>query len=298
MQSIFSERSFASVMRAGDAFQFDIDLKKDRDKIIQDASKAALSGSIDLTKFNSSFVNNKPCITYGDYTTHLLLRSLTRHLRRRARIRTYGRDQIVRGVIETLLDATPMHCIRRDITSLYETLPIEPIRDRLIYDTTSSTLARNYIKQFFDTHCAKTQYIGLPRGIGLSALLAEMAMRDFDQSVRSQAGVFKYYRFSDDIIVFTMADPSTLEQYMKNSLPGVMQFNLSKSKTYELAKSGGPSSADLEYLGYLFRTTNLKPRADSREVRVAIASKKIKRLKTRIILSLNDMTKTVRRQVF
>jgi hypothetical protein len=160
MQSIFSERSFASVMRAGDAFQFNIDLKTDRDKIIQDASNSALSGAVDLTKYNSSMVNGKPCITYADYGTHLLLRALTRHLRRRGRIRTYGRDQIVSGVIETLLDATPMHCIRRDITSFYETLPIEPIRDRLIYDTTNSTLARQYLKQFFDVHCTNALSVG------------------------------------------------------------------------------------------------------------------------------------------
>jgi hypothetical protein len=63
-----------------------------------------------------------------------------------------------------------------------------------------------------------------------------MAMRDFDQSVLSQSGVFKYYRFSDDIMVFTMENPNLLEQFMTSKLPGTMKFNASKSKTYELRK--------------------------------------------------------------
>lgn len=43
---------------------------------------------------------------------------------------------------------------------------------------------------------------GLPRGLGISAVLSELYMKYFDLSIRRVGGVYYYARFVDDIIVF------------------------------------------------------------------------------------------------
>lgn len=43
---------------------------------------------------------------------------------------------------------------------------------------------------------------GLPRGLGISAVLSELRMKYFDLSLRRVEGVYYYARFVDDIIVF------------------------------------------------------------------------------------------------
>lgn len=280
---LFSERSFASVIRAGDSHQFDVDLLNDRDTILKQASHNARNSLIDLGKYHASSINGKPCVSYRDYEACLLLREISRRLRHRLRVRVAGREQIVRGAIESLLDATPMHIIRRDISSFYESVPISEIRDELIYDTASSSLMRSYLKKFFDEHCP-SKGSGVPRGIGLSALVSELVMRKFGQRIRSLTGVFKYYRFSDDIIVFTTDHPNNVAKELSN-LPGDMKLNQDKCFEVFLSDDKAATPSCFEYLGYKFKATSTSKKEFSRSVSVAISNRKVKKLKSRIILS-------------
>lgn len=289
---LFSPKALASLIRAGDSQQFGLDLKADRDAIINAASNAAMDGAIDLTTFGVTSLRGKRCASYSDYSTHLALRAIVRHLRKRHRVTLPARDRIVRGVIQTLLDGTPMIAIRRDITSFYESIPVEPLRNRLLYDTGTSSLVRQYLRSFFDAHCPEGHTHGLPRGIGLSALFAEMAMVDFDQKVRAYPGVFKYYRFSDDILIFSTQYSANLDQELVSALPQGMTFNSKKcSELLYPGKRDGDSPSNLDYLGYRFSTHQPNDKSISRVVRVAISDKKINRLKTRIILALRDYEK-------
>tara|TARA_R110002049_G_scaffold130568_1_gene288979 strand:- start:2209 stop:3465 length:1257 start_codon:yes stop_codon:yes gene_type:complete len=289
-RSIFSEKALASLIRVGDSQKFGIDLKTDRTAIIAAASSAAMDGSVDLTKFSHVQIRGKPCVYYGDYQSTLLLRAISRHIRNRLRVAIPNRDRIVRGVVETLMDGTPMFATRRDITSFYETIPIADVRDRLIYDTASSAIVRTYLKSFFNTHCPGESDVGVPRGIGLSALLAELAMREFDQEIRDIDGVFKYYRFADDILVFSICPADEITDALAEKLPSPMAFNSQKSeeKFYPGKQKEQPPSLKLEYLGYEFDTVQLADKRDSRSVRVAISGRKINRIKSRLILSLKD----------
>lgn len=287
---LFSPRALASLIRAGDSRQFRLDLKVDREAIIAQASTAAITREISLSAYAEASIRRKKCVSYADFPTHLLLRAISRHLRKRYRVILPSRDRIVRGIIETLMDGTPMFAIRRDITSFYESIPIEPIRDRLLCDTGSSTLIRSYLKDFFRAHCPSSATCGLPRGVGLSALLAEMSMEKFDKRVKALPGVFKYYRFSDDILIFSTRYDSAMDQALVDALPQSMAFNPKKSCVIAyLGKDKGkgqPWSDALDYLGYRFTTTQPKQRDTSRIVRVAVSMRKINRIKTRIILSL------------
>jgi hypothetical protein len=281
-------------VRAGDSQRFGLDLKLEGSEIIEVASAAVLGSEVDLSVYSSTPIRGKPCISYQDYHAHLLLRAIARHLRRRLRISLPNRDRMIMGVIETLLDGTPAYVIRRDITSFYESIPVEPLREKLVFDTASSALVRNYLRKYFETHCPNAESCGLPRGVGLSALLAEISMRGFDAAVKTIPGVFKYYRFSDDIIIFSTTNPDSFLTQLDAALPETMSFNPDKSDEYFLpGKSSSPNDEiDFEYLGYSFSALQQKERADSRVVNVRVSRKKINKIKSKIILSLKSHAKT------
>ena len=62
----------------------------------------------------------------------------------------------------------------------------------------------NETKQLLEKIFNKVQQPnGLPRGLNISATLAELYMKDFDHNIVTTDGVFYYSRFVDDIIIFS-----------------------------------------------------------------------------------------------
>lgn len=289
-QNIFSSKSLARVVRAGDSQRFQVDLKNNREKILDEASQRASNKGITLKDYYRAKVKGKSCISYTDYGTNLVLRSLAAYITRRFRVTAPNRDQIVKGVIEGLMDATPMYVIRRDITSFYESVPLEKTRDKLLRDTALPRLVRHYIAAFFDEHCSGRES-GLPRGIGLTAVIVELAMEDFDRRVRSIDGVYKYFRYSDDILIFAYKNHQSVIDEINKSLPQPMSFNPKKSDlvNFNAEKNPPPPPAiSFEYLGYKFSTTPRAGGKHPREVQVSVSSSKIKRLQSKVMLSLKS----------
>lgn len=293
--SVFSAGSLSQVVRAGDSRRFNVDLKNQRDLIIAAASDNALTSAVRLDLFNVTTLKGKPCISYGDYERALVLRSIARHLKRRLRVKMPDRNKAVRGVITSLLDSTPMSVVRCDIESFYEKVYIDRLRDRLLYDTASSTVVRAYFRAYFETHCAGKTH-GLPRGTGLSAVLAELAIRSFDDQVRAMPGVYRYFRYADDIVAFVIGDPSAVLDSMSAALPKGMRFNRRKTSICHL--TAGPRAEGenerpakhFEYLGYHFLVEDESGKVRSRRVEVSISPKKINRIKTKMILSFRRFT--------
>jgi len=285
-QTVFTTGAFSSVIRAGDSKRFRLNLKYQRGTILS-AAVAEISGGPVLEPFTTTRIKGRDCVSYDRFNDHLVLRSVSRHLQRRLRIPLPNRDRIVRGVIESLVDATPMFILRRDIKSFYESIPLSALRERLLYDTASSTRVRDVIRKYFDQHCG-TADCGLPRGVGLSAILSELYMRGFDVRVREIPGVYKYYRFADDIVVFSSEAHSGVSSLLR-TVAADFGFTFNPRKLQDIAIAGGAkasSNAEFEYLGYTFQVSSPDKRKEGRLLRVGISNAKITRLKTRVLLSL------------
>ena len=287
---IFSEASFSKVIRAGDSKRFNIDLANDRDSILKAAVTSAASKTIKFLPVYKTWIKGRECISTKHYSAHLLFRSISKHLARLFQLSLPSRDQIVLGVIKTLSDRTPMYIVRRDISSFYETLPLNSVREKLLRNTRISLKVRYFIGLFFDSYCAE---IGLPRGHVLSSVVAEVAMQEFDSAIKSIDGVYRYYRFSDDILLFSYRSPEKIISAMNDHLPAGVKFNQSKSDAmsvdcFDKSKQGLIS---FEFLGYKFTFSNLAKGSVQREVRVSISDRKITKLKTRLILSLKKFKK-------
>lgn len=285
MQSVFSAQWIARVVRSGDSQRFEQNLVADGPTIIEAISAAAIARTIVLTGYLRTKVRSKFCVTYTSYPTNLVLRTVAAYLARRFRVVPANRDRAVAGAIESMMDATPFCVIRRDVTSFYESIDADSLRHRLIYDTSLPRSVRHYLTLFFDAHCPRGQR-GLPRGIGLTAVLAELAMEKFDEQVRALPGVYRYFRYSDDIVVFAYANVPAIEAALTAKLPDGMEFNQKKCALVDFTRKDPGVEKAFEYLGYRLSTIAGIGGKNPRPIDVTIAAAKIKRLKSRVVLAL------------
>jgi hypothetical protein len=286
---VFSREGFARVIRAGDSGRFDVDLKANREAIVDAAVQSSISCSVDFKTHFQTLIRTKPCISITDYNANLVLRSLAHLLVRRFRVKIPARDEIVAGVIETLTDSTSMTIVRRDIFSFYESVPTSAIKERLLFSSVLPAISRYYIGAYFETFCSDSKY-GLPRGVGLSSILVEMLMEGFDKHVRELDGVYRYFRFSDDIVVFCFRNGITVAERIEDLL-----FKLSPSLVFNKDKYTDlyvnnknrkcQKTVKFEYLGYNFSFSDYCGDSHPRQITVLISDKKIVRTKSRIVLS-------------
>lgn len=145
--------------------------------------------------------------------------------------------------------------------------------------------------------------------MAISSTLSELLMRDFDVCVQRASDTFFFARYVDDIIVVTSAREiaSDFLAKMRSWLPPALNLNPTKM---EIADTGGrvqkinstvaPTLLRFEYLGYRFTVRNpLKSETKKinkdgvllRDVEIDIATKKIKKIKTRLVRSFLEFSK-------
>jgi hypothetical protein len=131
--------------------------------------------------------------------------------------------------------------------------------------------------------------IGLPRGICISATLSEIYMREIDNWLNREPGIYYYARFVDDIIIFAINKDiiDSVKVKLKNKLND-KKLTINLQKTSILNGNDIKKEKPLEYLGYKFCVSKNKK---SKRVVISIADKKIAKFKTRIILSFLDYFK-------
>jgi hypothetical protein len=271
---------------------YDIDLKANRDAIIADAVAAA-DDPARLDHFNQFPLGAKSGFSYSDYGTVLTLRAIATIVKRRYGVEMPSRGSIVRGVIQGLGDASPFCVLRRDIRSFYESVPTGQVKTELLVRSILPARIHRYLERFFDLHCPSPH--GLPRGLSLSAVLAEWIMRDFDKAVWAIPGVVRYYRFSDDILVFSTAEMAEVCHSVESALPSGLEFSESKSHNvhFSVSKDEPTTNREFEYLGYRFSApTGSINTKKSRRVSVSIAQRKLDRAKSRLIVSAKELLRT------
>ena len=284
----YSTAAIRRCVRASDSRDFGIDLKADRENLVRDTLEQAQIDPSPLSRFREVHKKGKKCFHFSEYTTNLITRATCNYLSQRFRITPPNRDRVVKSVIEAMSDASPFHVIRRDIKSFYENIPIEEMRDRLLFDTAISKQVRSHLRAYFSILPGST---GLPRGIGLTTILAELAMHQFDQAVRALPGVYRYFRYSDDILILCTDDLGATESKISELLPAPMKFNLSKSHSRSFFPiKNNDEMRNFDYLGYNFAANTASPRkGDPRICSVTISDSKIRRIKTRLYLSFKSI---------
>jgi reverse transcriptase-like protein len=239
-------------------------------------------------------IRDKPTYSIASAPHAVVLNQLNQTIRTRTGVKTSDRDTIIRRLSTILSEGVPHRVYKFDIKDFYDSVDSRLLADRILIDNriprASLLLLAHYL-----TELRNRSIQGLPRGVPLSATLAEYALTDFDRRISTLPHVYFYARYVDDIIVVTsrQEDNSSFSRIVRKALPFNLQFNPVKTRLVDIPL---PKTrvvgvvGEFDYLGYNIRVHHAE-RIDgriSRTVDLSIATKKLRRIQTRLCLSAID----------
>ena len=227
-----------------------------------------------------------------DPIDRLLIEGASESLRAVTGARQADRHEVVAKLKLILGNGCPYRVFRMDIKAFYESIDRERVKDRLAKDLSVPILTSRVIDALFDGCSdpepdppASAPVPGIPRGVPLSALLAEDYLRRFDAELNRRPDGYFYCRYVDDIIF--IASPSTepreLREWVGARLNDCGGLSLNRNKTADWLIDGGnhrSDSVEFTYLGYQFSIETGKKKPS--RVDIDIAPAKIRRMKTRV----------------
>ena len=226
-----------------------------------------------IKKSNELYLNGRKKGEFNHLCQNLILRKLFNNIKRIYSIQQADRNSIIKEIKILLEENVDMHIVRLDVRHFYESIIRDNVLNRIVIDSRLSHHSIMLLTVLFNNPVIKASE-GLPRGLGISAVMAEMYMKYFDLEIKRIPGVYYYARFVDDIIVFCSSDESQ-EVVWKSAEKGLSELGLelNKEKSYRWRPS--PNTQELTYLGYAFQKNN-------NHLDISIAAKKLKTIKTKI----------------
>ena len=145
------------------------------------------------------------------------LKQLQYNIYRTFKVKQANRHAILCDVKALLHTKMPLHIVRTDISSFYESIPhaslLDIVEGNTLLSHKSKAFMRAIIKLYDDckdeTLVAKG--VGVPRGVGISPLLSEIYVRDLDSSIKSYMGTKFYARYVDDIFIILTSLPDGMK---------------------------------------------------------------------------------------
>lgn len=167
------------------------------------------------------------------------------------------RHRIARQLREALDGQMPRCVARLDIESYFESIPharlIRSLRQTRHVSSSVVTLVSGLLREFA---LITGQPRGVPRGVGMSSLLAEFYVRELNVRMRGQDGVLYFARYVDDMILVT-ADEQSLVRAERQvvSLVASLGLRLSPTKRERRLSVAKPwaISHGIVFLGYEYR---------------------------------------------
>ena len=295
----FSKNALKNATRAGDSRRFNVNLELNLESLIDEVSQQIIENTLSFSHQKITTKGGRHLYLLDDYKTVLALRAAAASLSKSNRVRPGSRDKIIQGTLEALFDATPSHVIRCDFSSFYENIDVGQVIDNVYTDTRTHPFLKNIFDALNQSGILVPDTPGIPRGLGLSATLSELRLKGFDDSVRKVPGVYRYFRFADDFVVFTIGNPDEALERIQELCGDDLILNKQKTKHHQIATLKDSDQRPckeppvaVDFLGYKFLVSLGVRSQNSRTVRVTISDKKIAKRKTRTILALKEFEKT------
>lgn len=195
-----------------------------------------------------------------------------------------NRNTITSRLKRILDDESNKVVVRVDVEQFYESIPHNRLLDLIHTDPSLSVIPKRIITQLVRDYSKITRSNrGLPRGVGISAYLSELFMRDVDTKAESMGDIVYYARYVDDLVfVFAPTEVLDAKVYL-NSIQDLINnkgLTLNK-KTEVLNVSSASGKYSFDYLGYQFTFQGLK-------LTVGLTKKKIIKYKQRIDMAFDD----------
>ncbi|HCT7985005.1 antiviral reverse transcriptase Drt3a [Serratia sp. Je.1.23.a] len=212
------------------------------------------------------------------------LRRVNKILSRIYKVKQTDRDTITKQIHSLISDTSCYTILKGDIKSFYESIPRNLVLAKIEENRILSYQNRRIIRQVFSCS-AVSSIAGLPRGISISASLSELYIREFDRYVRAIEGVYYYSRYVDDFIVFCYDHSNRVFEEIQRKLQQLeLKLNYKKiMKINSLKLFNGTER--LNFLGYEHFIDS------GATVKTRISKSRIRKIKTRIVLSFLDYSK-------
>ena len=271
--------------------------EKIRFDIFQNLSQKILDNKfqfkIDYNSDKETFMVQK------DAASYYAIKQLQFNLNKTFKVKQSDRNRIIKQIFQVISDGYPKVIIKTDIRAFYESIPQTKLFQIIENNTLLSPLSKKLIKKLFyvyektkDTTKIAPQ-IGIPRGIGLSAYLSELYMREVDKSIKLMDDLIYYARYVDDIItIFIPKTESTKGEYLKEieniiclknclSLKDGTDGEPTKTFVIDLPNKNTYTKA-FNFLGYSFKIKRKSNRLKDFQVILEISDNKLNKYKSRI----------------
>lgn len=256
---------------------------------LQKVSEKVVASDFKIQLEKKDFQNAKSLyVTKDSPENYFTMKQVQRNISRLFDVKQSNRNEIVSQVKNLLKDGFPKYVLKTDIDNFYESIHqkilLNKINDDNLLTPFSKKILRNIIKQYTQLSGSNN---GVPRGIGISAYLAELFMRDVDNKIKSMGEISYYARYVDDIIIiFTPKTNAHHVDYLKEIKKIIedkfcLKLNDQKTDTFDLLDPKQSSSYTMEYLGY-------KITFGTGEIKTELTEKKFNKYKDRIDLAFND----------
>ncbi|MGP4686725.1 antiviral reverse transcriptase Drt3a [Agrobacterium pusense] len=233
------------------------------DDIMDEISHKVLKPSFKIELSQKPGPRGKPvfCVD-AEPATFFVIKQLQRNIHRIYGVKQANRHDLICQLRDMLGSNFPFELVRTDISSFYESIDRKRLVEKLDGDQLLSPASKKYIKQVLDSYGKISgTSTGIPRGVGISAYLAELYLRPVDKAIKATAGTVLYCRFVDDIVaVFARPPAGTSLGSYKDRIIGIFNDNAlahNPAKTFEF-KLADTIPKSFEYLGYKFSLTGGK----------------------------------------
>ncbi|MBU9191682.1 antiviral reverse transcriptase Drt3a [Burkholderia gladioli] len=268
VQEIRSLRKIEATLKADDfnaqllALKTDlITLKANKssaiDALMDDISQKVLKSSFKIGLSQKIGPKGKPvfCID-ADPETFFVIKQLQRNIHHIYGVKQANRHDLICQLRDMLGSKFPFELVRTDISSFYESIDRKRLVEKLDRDQLLSPASKKYVKQVLDSYGAISgSPTGIPRGVGISAYLAELYLKPVDHAIRATPGLVLYCRFVDDIVaVFARPPIGKNLGSLKDIIVTIfgnngLTHNPVKTLEFKLTEV---DSKKFEYLGYRF----------------------------------------------
>lgn len=245
-------------------------------------------------------LGGKPVAQVRTYRSKLAVRKIDENLR--AGNVGFGDDRraVVQSLRSVLSEALRYNLYKLDVRQFYESFDHQLVMLHLRKNDQLSNGTRRVVDSLLRQHVINGN-AGLPRGLSLSSTLSDLMMAGLDSYIEGHKEVFFYRRYVDDLTIVTSQreDPpqflADLSIQLSKLSPGLAfksskhyQLSVKRFQTKVAKKGKSPNFKSFDYLGYAYNVAVDQHKEISppgREVWLDIASKKVAKIKTRIIKS-------------
>jgi len=185
------------------------ELKKNREKLLEDIL-IRIARKTDVEDYELKI--KKGQIKWGSQLyeiehnseNYFVTKQLQRNIYKTFKVKQASRKVIIDQLRLLLDDGFPKIIIRTDIKKFYESIPhkelLAKIEENSLLSFPSKKMIKKVLNQYWKILVAdgkklsSDERVGIPRGIGFSAYLSELYLRDFDNKIKSLTNVTYYTR--------------------------------------------------------------------------------------------------------